>query len=136
MQSQDHYRVLGIERSASGAEIKTAFRRLAQRCHPDVCADPGGAARFIAVAEAYRTLRRSETRLAYDYRPPSGGMGGMAGADDTDDTDDVGDVGDVGDEGEADDEGEAVAPGIDSFDPFDLWCAFFLWPGWGWLRAH
>lgn len=41
MQSQDHYRVLGIERSASGAEIKTAFRRLAQRCHPDVCADPG-----------------------------------------------------------------------------------------------
>lgn len=121
MQSQDHYRVLGIERSASGAEIKTAFRRLAQRCHPDVCADPGGAARFVAVAEAYRTLRRSETRLAYDYRPPSGGMGGVAGADDA---------------GEADDEGEAVAPGIDSFDPFDLWGAFFLWPAWGWLRAH
>lgn len=73
MQSQDHYRVLGIELSASGAEIKTAFRRLAQRCHPDVCADPGGgAARFIAVAEAYRTLRRSETRLTCDYRPPSG----------------------------------------------------------------
>lgn len=121
MQSQDHYRVLGIERSASGAEIKTAFRRLAQRCHPDVCADPGGAARFIAVAEAYRTLRRSETRLAYDYRPPSGGMGGMAGADDA---------------GDAGDGGEAVAPGIDSFDPFDLWCALFLWPAWGWLRAH
>lgn len=51
----------------------------------------------------------------------------MAGADDACDT---------GDTGEVDDEGKALAPGIDSFGPFDPWCALFLWPAWGGLRAH
>lgn len=54
-------------------------------------------------------------------------MGGIAGADYMCDT---------GDTGEVDDEGKALAPGIDSFGPFDLWCALFLWPAWGGLRAR
>lgn len=68
MQSQDHYRVLGIARSASGPEIKNAYRRLAHRLHPDVSDDPDGENKFKAVAEAYRTLGRSETRMDYDRR--------------------------------------------------------------------
>lgn len=54
----------------------------------------------------------------------------MAGADDACDT------GDTGDTGEVDDEGKALAPGIDSFDLFDPWCALVLWPAWGGLRAR
>lgn len=66
MKTQDHYSILGLDRSASGNEIKMAYRRLAQRFHPDVTEDPNGESRFKAVAEAYRTLKRVETRAAYD----------------------------------------------------------------------
>ena len=68
MRNQDYYSVLGVVRSASGDEIKRAYRRLARRFHPDVSADPDGQRKFQAVAEAYRTLRRIDTRSAYDRR--------------------------------------------------------------------
>lgn len=75
MESQEHYGILGVGRNASGAEIKSAYRRLAQRFHPDVSDDPDGESKFKAVAEAYRTLKRLETRQAYDRQalPGSGG---------------------------------------------------------------
>ncbi|MBS1158135.1 MAG: hypothetical protein H6R15_554 [Proteobacteria bacterium] len=66
MQCHDHYCTLEIDQSASGAEIKTAYRRLAKRFHPDVTADADGENKFKAVGEAYNTLRRPETRLAYN----------------------------------------------------------------------
>jgi len=68
MESQDYYRILEIERSASGAEIKAAYHRLAKRFHPDVTDDPDGESKFKAMAEAYRMLKGRETRRAYDRR--------------------------------------------------------------------
>lgn len=68
MERRNHYRILEIERSASGAEIKAAYRRLAKRFHPDVTDDPDGESKFKAMAEAYRMLKGRETRRAYDRR--------------------------------------------------------------------
>ena len=75
MENCDYYCTLGLDRNATGAEIKTAYRRLAQRFHPDVTDYPDGECQFKAVAEAYRTLKRPETRAAYDCRelPVPGG---------------------------------------------------------------
>lgn len=66
MERCNYYRILEIERSASGAEIKAAYRRLAKRFHPDVTDDPEGESKFKAMAEAYRMLKGRETRRAYD----------------------------------------------------------------------
>ena len=76
MKIQNYYTVLGIDRRASGDEIKHAYRRLAQRFHPDVTSDPDGESKFKAVAEAYRTLRHADTRTAYDRRTLPGDGGG------------------------------------------------------------
>lgn len=70
MERRNYYRILEIDRSASGAEIKAAYRRLAKRFHPDVTADPDGESKFKAMAEAYRMLKGRETRRAYDRRDP------------------------------------------------------------------
>lgn len=79
METQDYYSILGIDRNASGDEVKWAYRRLAQRFHPDVTDDPDGECKFKAVAEAYRTLKRAESRTAYDHRAlPGYDEGGLA----------------------------------------------------------
>ena len=70
MKTQDHYCTLGIERSASSAEIKLAYRKLAHRFHPDVSTDVDGERKFKIVSEAYKTLYRSESRRAYDRLVP------------------------------------------------------------------
>ena len=88
MQFKDYYAILGIEPSAGDAEIKTAYRRLARKYHPDVSKESDAEDRFKAVNEAYEALRDPERRKAYDqlrgrgYRPgddihpPPGGFGG------------------------------------------------------------
>ena len=68
MDRRNYYRILEIERSASCAEVKAAYRRLAKRFHPDVTDDPDGERKFKAMAEAYRTLKGRDTRRAYDRR--------------------------------------------------------------------
>ncbi len=68
MQIQNHYSTLRVDRCASCAEIKSAFRTLAQRFHPDVTKDRDGERRFKDVAEAYRTLKRPDSKLAYDHQ--------------------------------------------------------------------
>lgn len=70
MKCHDHYCTLGIDRMASADEIKFAYRRLAKRFHPDVTADADGERKFKAVGEAYKTLKRPETRLAYNRQLP------------------------------------------------------------------
>jgi len=80
MKYTDYYAALGVERGASADEIKKAYRRLAQKYHPDVSKEPGAEARFKEVAEAYQTLKDAEKRAAYDalgsrpqgeeFRPP------------------------------------------------------------------
>jgi molecular chaperone DnaJ len=77
---RDLYEVLGVERGASDAEIKRAFRKLAQRWHPDVNQDPDAAARFKEVSEAYQILSDPERRQRYDTFGRAGVDGGPGGA--------------------------------------------------------
>jgi len=75
MQFKDYYATLGVEPSAGDAEIKTAYRRLARKYHPDVSKEAGAEEKFKAVNEAYEALRDPAKRKAYDqlraggYRP-------------------------------------------------------------------
>ncbi|SFH64156.1 curved DNA-binding protein [Collimonas sp. OK307] len=66
MKFKDYYSALGVERDASAAEIKQAYRKLAHKYHPDVSKDPAGEEKFKDIAEAYSTLKDSEKRAAYD----------------------------------------------------------------------
>jgi molecular chaperone DnaJ len=63
---RDFYEILGVERGASDAEIKRAFRRLAQQWHPDVNTDPAAQERFKQINEAYQVLSDPQRRQAYD----------------------------------------------------------------------
>ncbi|MEQ4575414.1 MAG: DnaJ domain-containing protein, partial [Gammaproteobacteria bacterium] len=75
MEFKDYYATLGVEPSAGEAEIKTAYRRLARKYHPDVSKEAGAEEKFKAVNEAYEALRDPQKRAAYDqlraqgYRP-------------------------------------------------------------------
>jgi curved DNA-binding protein len=91
MQFKDYYATLGVEPGAGEAEIKTAYRRMARKYHPDVSKEAGAEDKFKAVNEAYEALRDPPKRAAYDqlrgrgYRPgdevqpPPGGFGGAGG---------------------------------------------------------
>jgi curved DNA-binding protein len=80
MKYTDYYAALGLPRGASAEDIKKAYRRLAQKYHPDVSKEPGAEARFKEIGEAYQTLKDPEKRAAYDalgsrpqgeeFRPP------------------------------------------------------------------
>lgn len=63
---RDYYEVLGVKRSASGEDIKRAFRKLAFECHPDRNRDDGAAERFKELNEAYEVLSDSKRRANYD----------------------------------------------------------------------
>jgi DnaJ-class molecular chaperone len=77
----DYYEILGVERDANKAEVKTAFRRLARELHPDVNDhDPEAEEKFKAAAEAYEVLSDPEQRRAYDAYGQRGVRGaGAAG---------------------------------------------------------
>lgn len=63
----DYYKILGVKRGASAAEIKSAYRRLARLRHPDVNGGSDNAAReFALIALAYRTLSDPQERAYYD----------------------------------------------------------------------
>jgi molecular chaperone DnaJ len=80
MAKRDYYEVLGLSRGATEAEIKSAYRKLAVRYHPDK--NPGDAAaeeKFKEEAEAYSVLSVAEQRARYD-RFGHEGVSGSAGA--------------------------------------------------------
>lgn len=75
-QPSDYYAVLGVDRSASDAEIGRAYRRAAQATHPDVHPnEPAAAERFTAVTIAYETLGDPSRRASYDRRQTLSGSG-------------------------------------------------------------
>ena len=64
---KDLYEVLGIERGSTEKEIKTAYRRLARRYHPDVNpGNPEAEQRFKEIQAAYSLLSDKEKRRQYD----------------------------------------------------------------------
>jgi molecular chaperone DnaJ len=83
---KDFYQILGVSKSASEAEIKSAFRKLAQKYHPDK--KGGDEAKFKEVSEAYSVLSDKKKRSQYDmhgsnYNNAGGGAqgGGFGGFD-------------------------------------------------------
>jgi molecular chaperone DnaJ len=92
MAKQDYYEVLGVSKNASDAEIKKAYRRAAQKYHPDRNPDDATAEeKFKLAKEAYEILSNAQKRAAYDqfghagvdpsmggHGPGAGGFGGGA----------------------------------------------------------
>jgi len=66
MSKRDYYEVLGISKEASEQEIKTAYRRLAKKYHPDVSTEENAESKFKEVQEAYDVLSDSSKRQQYD----------------------------------------------------------------------
>ena len=66
MKYKDYYKALGVARDASAADIKKAYRKLAQKHHPDVSKESGAEEKFKDIAEAYSTLKDTDKRAAYD----------------------------------------------------------------------
>lgn len=82
---KDYYQILGVDRKADAKTIKSAFRRLARKHHPDVAKGKDSTERFKEISEAHEVLSDPEKRRRYDSlgpdwqrytQAPSGGPGG------------------------------------------------------------
>src|SRR5918999_78217 len=86
---RDYYEILGVERTASSAEIATAYRKLAVKFHPDK--NPGdqeAIERFKEAAEAFEVLNDPDKRARYD-RYGHAGLNGAGGAHHFTDVEDI-----------------------------------------------
>lgn len=75
----EFYELLGVARTATEAEIKKAYRKLAMEYHPDRNSSPDAEARFKEITEAYEVLRDPQKRAAYDRYGKAGVGGGGSG---------------------------------------------------------
>ncbi len=81
MAKRDYYDILGVSRSASADEIKSAYRKAARKYHPDVNKSPDASTKFQEATEAYEVLSDPQKRKMYDQYGHAGpGMGAGAGA--------------------------------------------------------
>lgn len=93
--SRNYYDVLGVSKTATDAEIKSAFRKLAKQYHPDINKEPGAEEKFKEIGEAYAVLSDAEKRKQYDQfgheaftqGAAQGGFGGGFGGFSADDID-------------------------------------------------
>ncbi|HEV8472814.1 MAG TPA: DnaJ C-terminal domain-containing protein [Methylomirabilota bacterium] len=67
---KDYYRILGVDRSADDKTIKSAYRKLARKYHPDVAKTKDSGERFKEIAEAYEVLSDPDKRRRYDTLGP------------------------------------------------------------------
>ena len=67
---KDYYKILGVDRKADDKTIKSAYRRLARKYHPDVAKTKDATERFKEVSEAYEVLSDPEKRRRYDSLGP------------------------------------------------------------------
>lgn len=78
MEFKDYYALLGVEPDADDKAIKTAYRRLARKYHPDVSKEAGAEDKFKEVAEAYEVLGDATKRAEYDELRRYGGRQGQS----------------------------------------------------------
>lgn len=81
---RDYYDILGVTKSASASDLKSAYRKLALKWHPDKNKEPGAEAKFKEINEAYEVLSDSGKKAKYDQFghaafDPSAGFGGGGG---------------------------------------------------------
>ena len=84
MANKDYYSILGVDKNASDDEIKSAYRRLAKKYHPDLNKTEEAAEKFKEINEAYEVLGDSKKRANYDQfgsadGNPFGGAGSSGG---------------------------------------------------------
>jgi DnaJ-class molecular chaperone len=79
MNSKDFYKTLGVSKTATDAEIKSAYRKLARTHHPDIDKSAGAAEKFKELSEAYQVLSNPEKRKMYDQFGSAAFSGNGAG---------------------------------------------------------
>ncbi len=81
MAEKNYYDILGVDRKASEADIKKAYRKLVRQYHPDVSDDPNADAKMGEINNAYETLKDEQKRKEYDILldNPFLGQGGFGG---------------------------------------------------------
>lgn len=80
MDKRDYYEVLGVSKNATDSEIKSAFRKLAKKYHPDVSKEKDAAEKFKECQEAYAVLSDPQKRAQYDQFGHAAFSGGAGGA--------------------------------------------------------